>query len=527
VGRPERPGERTSEPLPLSEELDRFAKLQAVLLDRWSAIRDVDAGPRDIVVVPSLSLKGLPMSTIAGVNHYEERMLFTFMLLRHPRARLVYVTSQPLHPAMVDYFIAMVRGISAAHVRDRLTVLSTYDMSPRPLTEKILERPRLMQRILRAIDPERAHMSCFTVSRLERKLAVRLGIPLYGVDPELLELGTKSGSRRTFREAGVSIPLGAEDIRTEAQIAEAAADIWEAAPGTTRVVVKKDHGFSGEGNAVLDFGPLSDVAPDACSRGGRVDRIIEELPRMRFASEGMTWNIFRPELEDMGGIVEQFVEGTVVRSPSGQLRVNPRGELECVSTHDQLLGGPDGQTYAGARFPADDAYRMEIQADALKVGEVLVNKGVVGRVAVDFMAVKREGGWDRFAIEINLRMSGTTHPLMIMKMLNAGEYDQATGLYLSGHGEPRFYVCTDTLSAPTYRGLSVEDVLDVAAVHGLHYRPWTDDGVVFHLLGAVSQHGKLGVTAYGASLDEAQKHMDFTAQVLDEATAVPGGFTAP
>jgi hypothetical protein len=376
-----------------------------------------------------------------------------------------------------------------------------------------------MQRILASIDAERAHMTCFTVSRLERQLAVRLGIPLYGVDPNLLDLGTKSGSRRTFREAGVSTPLGTENVRTEAQVAEAVADIWEESEDTRRVVVKKDHGFSGEGNAVLDLSPLTEVAPAASSRGGRVNRIIEELPKMRFAAFGATWATFREELAEMGGVVEQFIEGEETRSPSGQLRINPRSELECVSTHDQLLGGPDGQTYVGARFPAADAYRMEIQADALRVGEVLVDKGVVGRVAVDFMAVRRGGEWKRYAIEINLRMSGTTHPLMIMRMLNAGRYDQANGLYLSGHGQPRSYVCTDTLSAPTYRGLSVEDVLDIAAVHGLHYRPWTDDGVVFHLLGAVSQHGKLGVTAYAASPDAADALMRRTADVLDEETA--------
>ncbi|MBW2461179.1 MAG: carboxylate-amine ligase [Deltaproteobacteria bacterium] len=470
------------------------------------------------------------MSTIAGVNHYEERMLFTLMLLRHPRARLVYVTSQPIHPAMIDYFVAMVRGISASHVRDRLTLLSTYDSSPRPLTAKILERPRLMRRILRAIDPDRAHMSCFTVSRLERTLAVRLGIPLYGVDPAHLELGTKSGSRRVFREAGVPMPIGTEGVKSPGEIANAVADIWEEALQTTKVVVKKDHGFSGEGNAVLDLGPLGAVAPgapDAASRGGRVDRILQELPRMRFACTTTSWEPFRDEFAEMGGIVEAFVEGKNVRSPSGQLRIDPRGELECVSTHDQILGGPDGQTYAGARFPADDEYRMEIQSDALKVGRVLTERGVLGRVAVDFMAVERPeapGTWDRVAIEINLRMSGTTHPLMIMKMLNAGSYDPKTGLFLSGLGQPRFYVCTDTLSAPTYRGLSVEDALDIAAVHGLHYRPWTDDGAVFHLLGALSQFGKLGVTAYGASEAEAQSHFDNTTQILDEATAGPDGF---
>ena len=37
---------------------------------------------------------------------------------------------------------------------------------------------------------------------LERTLAVRLGLPLYGCDPALRHLGTKSGSRDTFRRAG-------------------------------------------------------------------------------------------------------------------------------------------------------------------------------------------------------------------------------------------------------------------------------------------------------------------------------------
>jgi hypothetical protein len=31
--------------------------------------------------------------------------------------------------------------------------------------------------------------------------------------------------------------------------------------------------------------------------------------------------------------------------------VTPTGEVEIVSTHDQLLGGPSGQSYLGCRFP--------------------------------------------------------------------------------------------------------------------------------------------------------------------------------
>jgi len=503
------------------EELAAFRALQQTLVDRWMALRDVDSGPRDVVVVPSLSLEGLHLSTISGITHYEERMLFTVMLLGHPRAHLVYITSEPLHPATVDYFVGLVPGVPVAHVRSRLTLLCTHDASPRTLTEKILERPRLVERIRGAIHPERAHMTCFTVSHLERSLAVRLGIPLYGVDPELLHHGTKSGSRRVFRRAGVGMPPGVEDVRTEAEIAEAVANLWEADPALGRVVVKHDHGFSGEGNAVLRLSPLAEVRPGHADHGGRVARILEALPHVRLASEGLRYSDFSQHMKHTGGVVEAFVEGVEARSPSGQLRINPRRELEAMSTHDQMLGGPDQQTYAGCRFPADPSYRMAIQKDAMRVGEVLVDEGVMGRIAVDFIAVRRspEGPWEHYAIEINLRMTGTTHPLMLMRMLDGGDYDPSTGLYLTGRGDPRYYIATDSLTSERYRGLLVDDLLDIAAVHGLHYRPWADTGVVFHLCGALSQFGKLGITAIGGSPAEAQRSFDETRRVLDEETA--------
>ena len=52
-----------------------------------------------------------------------------------------------------------------------------------------------------------------------------------------------------------------------------------------------------------------------------------------------------------GGIVEERIVGAELRSPSVQLRVTPLGEVELLSTHDQLLGGPTGQTYLGLPLP--------------------------------------------------------------------------------------------------------------------------------------------------------------------------------
>ena len=43
----------------------------------------------------------------------------------------------------------------------------------------------------------------------------------------------------------------------------------------------------------------------------------------------------------MGGIVEEFIEAEEKLSPSAQLRNSPRGEVMAISTHDQILGGPE------------------------------------------------------------------------------------------------------------------------------------------------------------------------------------------
>ena len=63
-------------------------------------------------------------------------------------------------------------------------MLCAFDASPRPLTLKVLERPRLIQRIRYAVqDHARAHLTVFNSTPLERRLSVLLGIPLNGLDP--------------------------------------------------------------------------------------------------------------------------------------------------------------------------------------------------------------------------------------------------------------------------------------------------------------------------------------------------------
>jgi hypothetical protein len=505
---------------PTSKTVQEFRQLQELLRDRWETLETSQNSDIDILVIPSLSLDYRELGKIQGFHHYEERLLFSLIRLRNPRSRVIYVTSQPLHPSIVDYYLELLPGIPASHARDRVLLLSTYDASLKSLTAKVLERPRLLDRIRQAVRARRSFMICYNATDLERQLSVELQIPLWGVDPDLLYWGTKSGSRQIFAESGIPHPDGCLQVWTVDDLATAAAELWERQPNLRRLVVKLNQGFSGEGNAILDLQPLDAVAPGRGSHSQRALAILAQFETLRFQSTSETWELFSQKIPELGAIVEAFVEGAEKRSPSVQGRITPYGDVEILSSHDQILGGPDGQIYLGCRFPADAAYRMELQELGMRVGQALAEKGALERFGVDFLATRPEPGrpWSLHAIEINLRKGGTTHPFMTLRLLTNGSYDPTSGIFRSQQGRSKAYVATDNLQKDQYKGLLPNDLMDIIACHGLHYDSTTETGTVFHLMGCLSEFGKLGLTCIGNSAEQAQTIYDKVIDVLDAET---------
>jgi PGM1 C-terminal domain/Pre ATP-grasp domain/ATP-grasp domain len=495
----------------MPEEFDRvaFVSLQQRLRPMFERLVADEHAPRTIVVVPGLSMDAETLAMIDGVRHYEERQLSMLMWLRLPNTRVVFVTSEPLDPIIIDYYVSLLQGVPSAHAHRRLTLLSTHDASPTTVTRKILERPRLVERIRAAIvDPACAHLSVFNATELEARLAVRLGIPLYACDPDLAHWGSKSGSRGVFRTAGVTYADGAEDLRDLVDAAEAIAMLKQQDPGLRRCVIKHNHGFSGEGNAVFDF----DDAQGAVS----VDWVRRELPsRLRCEAKGKHYEQYAEKFRSMGGIVESWIEGPDKCSPSVQLRVNPLGQLELISTHDQVLGGETGQVYLGCTFPASESYRRALHQAGWRVGEVLRDRGVLGRFGIDFVSHRTATGWRHVAIEINLRKGGTTLPFHMLQFLTAGRYDPDVAIYVTPLGQSRCYYATDTLQRASYRRFTPEDLIDILVSRRLLFDDTRQRGVVFNLLGALSEFGKLGVVCIAESIPEARVLFGETVSVLD------------
>ena len=499
------------EPAPGSaEEITRFCELQERLARHFREVFPDRSAARTVVVIPSLSIDAYILAKVAGVQHYEERMLSMLMLLRLPRTKVVYVTSEPIDPAIVDYYLSFLSGVPAGHARQRLTLLACHDASLTTVSQKILDRPRLLRRIRAAIeDPAAAHMTCFAATDVERTLAVRLGVPLYACDPRLQDLGSKSGSREVFKSAGVALPDGFERLRSIDDVVDALAELKRRNPDLRKAAIKLEEGASGEGNATFVY--------DGAAAGGDLHAWIRgELPRrVKFVAADERWDAYAAKFAQMGGIVEAWVDGADKCSPSVQCRIDPLGRVETISTHDQVLDGDSGQIFLGSTFPAREAYRLQIQAAAARVSAVLKQRGVLGRFGVDFVSVRDGDAWRHLAIEINLRMGGTTHPFVMLQFLTDGAYGAAHGLFRTPRGEARYYYASDNLTNPDYRRLTPSDLNDIAVEHDLHFHAATQQGVVFHLIGALSQFGKLGVLCVGDSPTSAQRLFEHTVAILD------------
>jgi hypothetical protein len=491
----------------LAADAQDFDALQDRLVAIWPAIAAPTEAEKTMVAVPSVSMD-FPPEIAPLLPAYEERFLFLLLLLAQPRARIVYVTAQPVSPRIVDYYLSLVPGdLDPSEVRRRLAMVSIGDPSPRPLTAKILERPLTIERIRNLMgDPAQAHIVPFATTELEERLAVALGIPMYGASQKVLRHGTKSGSRRIFEEEKVAHPRGASDLFSIDQVVSAIESLAASDGRPREVVLKLNEGIGGFGNAIVNVDG-ADTSEEIRARVLSLKPIGGEIPDSAQ---------FLEQLANKGGVVEERVSGRDIRSPSVQLRISPRGEVELLSTHDQVLGGPEGQSYFGARFPADSAYARRIADEALKVGRRLAAEGVIGRFAVDFVVVATDTGWRSYAIEINIRKGGTTHPFLTLQLLTNGTYEAESGEFLCRSGA-KHYVATDHLEGPRFSTLTSEDLLDLVEKEGLRWDAASETGVIFHMISALPAAGRIGLTAIGNSIEEADQINALAERVLRTA----------
>lgn len=454
----------------------------------WTADLPGSRTPHVVVALPSFALDRTVYDHYGDrVPPLENRYLYVLLRAREAATEVLYLSSLPVPVDSLEYYLSLLTPGERSQVLARSRLLSAADPSWRPLAEKLLDRGDIVDEVRRYVGDRPAILEPWNIGPAEEELSVALGIPANATGTSRGHLATKSNGRRLLRAAGVTVPEGSEDVTSPRQVVAAIRRLLRLQPSVQQVVVKLDDSVAGDGNVIVPVGTVTEL--DDVSAAEAVGRLLPP------------WYV---EILRRGGVVEELIEGAEVRSPSAQAAIAPDGSVTVIGTHEQRLGGANGQVFEGATFPALPEYATELGRNVRGVGVELGRKGAVGRFAVDFVVKRRSSvGWDVYGLEINLRKGGTTHTLGVTRLLRGGRYDVERGQYVDAQGRPACYVATDNLVRPSWVGRSALEVRQRLSETGLNYDHNAGAGVVVHLLDCLRVDGRMGYTALACSSEEA------------------------
>ena len=349
----------------------------------------------------------------------EERFLFLLLLLRQPRLRIVYVTARPIDEGIVEYYLSLLPGVipqscpgaaapgldgrrlaadaqrEAARAAARAGRDPRPDPRPQPLPSRAVhDHDGRARSRARARHPALRRRSAAPAARHQDRL------------PAAVRRGRRPPSARPRERAATSTAW------------------WTRSPSCARsdpsmreAIVKLNEGVSGRGNALVDLRGLP--APGVARRARGAAR--SEPRRWRSRRRDAARRVPRPSSPRAAASSRSASPATELRSPSVQLRVTPHGEVELLSTHDQLLGGPSGQSYLGCRFPADFAYAARSRrAPRASASGSRARACSAASPSTSSSSRDTAGAWTPYAIELNLRKGGTTHPFLTLQFLTDG-----------------------------------------------------------------------------------------------------------
>ena len=192
-------------------------------------------------------------------------------------------------------------------------------------------------------------------------------------------------------------------------------------------------------------------------------------------------------------------------------RDHPRGEVILSSKPSRSRRGPAGSLPRGLVPAAMNTAHIRTWGCA---GQRPRGEGSDRQILCRLSGLARgAASRDSQRPKVNCAWEGTTHPCWSFDP-TGGELDRSSDFF-TPRGRAKYYRSSDNVESEAYRGLLPEDLIDILVMHRLDYSHRTSTGVLFHMIGAVSQFGKVGMTAIGDSRQEADQLFDRTVAVLN------------
>lgn len=453
-----------------------------------------------VIVLPSLSFDREHIGKIKGVEHYETRSLWSILLGQNPQCNIIYLSSCPITQEAIQHLKSYMNP-QCFEQRVRFYSLNTDPQDPTPLTQKILDRPKVQKDIMEMTQGQVAFIKTFIAGPLEFKLAKNLNIPVAAGNPHTLALQSKSAQKEIFLKESINHARGLENICSKAQAIEAMIQLKIESPEAQKMLLKLDFGVSGIGIGILSW-HTKDRHFFKLTEQEQKRRASQVLEHIEFLSPEMQEKAFYSKIHE-GAVLELFLEGEEKTSPSCQAYILPSGKVKILSTHEQILDS-NGVKYLGSLFPAKSTYRKALVTMTKQIGQSLKSQGVCGPFSVDFLCIKNRAEFTPYAIEVNIREGGTTHPYFTSKLLTHSRYCTEEGV-LKKNDRSFYYQSNDNFNHESFVGLDAGELLHFLKDRKLLFDYESQSGAVLHLVGALKNYGKFGYTCIGESRDHCQK----------------------
>ncbi len=298
--------------------------------------------------------RGPPRAAAPSCRRMEERALFLLLLLRQPRLRMIYVTSQPVSESIIEYYLGLLPGVIPSHARARLTlhlgrrrVTGSAERETAGAAHGCCARSASLipNRGPQPPDPvqhHRARAGCRTQPSASRCTARIPALPTSAARP------AAAGCSKSSASGARSAPRTCTPSTTSSPACRACG---RGGRRSSQAIVKLNEGVSGSGNALVDLHDLP--APGSPDEATAIsDARAEHAAGVREAYRSTSTS---RRSSSMAASSRNGSPAIALTSPSVQMRALPDGTVELLSTHDQLLGGASGQKYLGCVFPADPA----------------------------------------------------------------------------------------------------------------------------------------------------------------------------
>ena len=367
---------------------------------------------RSIVIVPSRTIDKFH-EPAAETQAYEERLLCLLLMLRDPELRVVYVTSSPVAEPIVDYYLSLLARERAEDARERLTMLSADDASVAPAVGQAARAPGaagpdpLGDRRPRALPPGPLRLRPSS----SRRSATRSASPSMAPTPRW-----PTSAPRAARASCSPAPACAPARR---RAHHRPAD----ASRRSRACAPRAAGCAGRRQARrrrLRRGQRDRRAP----RPAAPRRPTRRADRRALRRDGASRPPASPRSLPRAAARRRDRRGAHRRRASCAARASSSSSAAATrgSSPRTTRSSPASATSAAASRPS--RLRARDHRERAPDRRATPRGGARGRAGIDFVVARdAPAAGSAYAIEVNLRSGGTTHPLAALELLSGGAYD--------------------------------------------------------------------------------------------------------